>query len=110
MINGTLLAIDHYISKYKSSDEGLVINVSSVSGLTPLETFPVYSSTKSAVIQFTRALGTDFHFNRTKIRVIAVCPGPTDTALLAAAHKCTLKREFQEYFNKENDVKFIPQQ
>lgn len=43
--------------------------------------FAVYCSTKSATIQFSCALGTDFHLNKAKVNVITVCPGSIETAL-----------------------------
>lgn len=84
-IYGCILALDNYLVKYRSDREGVVVNVSSVSGLERFQAFPIYAGTKHAVIGLTRAWGMDTHYSRTKIRFLALCPGVTDTPLL---HDC----------------------
>lgn len=101
--------MDHYILNHKTGDEGLIINIASVAGLTPLDSYPLYSSTKSAVVQLTRGFGTNFHYTRTKIRVIAVCPGSTDTDMIRGMNASALKKEFRERF-LERISGFTPQQ
>ncbi|KAF5299865.1 hypothetical protein FQA39_LY11402 [Lamprigera yunnana] len=81
-INGTLLAIQNYIHKYKSGPEGVIVNVSSTAGLDPNELLPLYGATKSAVIGLTRSFGTQLHYDMNKVRIFVICPGFTDTAIL----------------------------
>ncbi|CAH3894050.1 15-hydroxyprostaglandin dehydrogenase [NAD(+)]-like isoform X1 [Pieris brassicae] len=58
---------------------GAVINVSSSHAFKP-SSLSVYNATKAAVLQFTNFLAGDE--SGMKVRIITVCLGPTDTALL----------------------------
>ncbi|KAK5642056.1 hypothetical protein RI129_008223 [Pyrocoelia pectoralis] len=81
-VNGTILAMEHYLPKYKSADEAIIINISSLAGLYGYPATPIYAASKSGVIALSRSLGCDLHFNRTKVKVIAVCPGYTSTTVM----------------------------
>ncbi|KAK5642057.1 hypothetical protein RI129_008224 [Pyrocoelia pectoralis] len=81
VLNGTILAYEHYLPKYRSKDEAVIINVASLAGLYRYPPVPVYVAAKSGVVGFTRSLGSKPHYERTKIKVIAVCPGYTSTAI-----------------------------
>ncbi|XP_050513758.1 15-hydroxyprostaglandin dehydrogenase [NAD(+)]-like [Diabrotica virgifera virgifera] len=87
-INGMILGIEHYLSKYMSGDEAVIALTSSVCGLEGYPQWPVYAATKFAGIGMVLSWGTQFHYDRTKIRVFALCPGPTHTNLLAGSNKC----------------------
>lgn len=76
-----LLALDDYIPKYKSGSEGAILNFSSVAGIAGYDVFPIYSGTKFGVIGMTSAWGTPAHYKRTGVKVLAICPGATDTPL-----------------------------
>ncbi|KAK5640404.1 hypothetical protein RI129_011215 [Pyrocoelia pectoralis] len=79
-ITGTMLAYEQYIPKYSSDQNGgVIINISSEAGLYGFPATPIYSAAKSGINELTRSLGSDYHYKRTKIKVIAVCPGYTDT-------------------------------
>lgn len=43
---------------------------------------PVYSGTKAAVLTTGRSFGDPSNYERTKVRVVVVCPGVTDTPLI----------------------------
>ncbi|GAB0087052.1 hypothetical protein DMENIID0001_013200 [Sergentomyia squamirostris] len=58
---------------------GTIVNIASVAGIHPLSIMPTYSASKHAVIAFTRALA---HREYPGIRLIALCPGGTDTPLI----------------------------
>ncbi|XP_031347721.1 15-hydroxyprostaglandin dehydrogenase [NAD(+)]-like [Photinus pyralis] len=81
-INGTVLAHEKYLETYRSGEEAVIINVSSVAGLYPCAPLPIYATAKSGIIALTRSMGCSPHYTRTKIKVIAVCPGATDTLAL----------------------------
>jgi len=62
---------------------GLVINVASTAAFQPVPTMAVYAATKAFVLSFTEAL-----WQETKgsgVRVLALCPGATETGFFAAA-------------------------
>jgi NAD(P)-dependent dehydrogenase (short-subunit alcohol dehydrogenase family) len=59
---------------------GVIVNVSSGWGLVGGRRAAAYCASKGAVVQLTRALALDHAPDR--VRVCAVCPGDTDTAML----------------------------
>jgi NAD(P)-dependent dehydrogenase (short-subunit alcohol dehydrogenase family) len=61
-------------------DGGSVVNVASVAALLGQSSTPAYIASKVGVVAFTRGLAVDYAHRR--LRVNAVCPGPTDTPLL----------------------------
>ncbi|XP_026494804.2 15-hydroxyprostaglandin dehydrogenase [NAD(+)]-like [Vanessa tameamea] len=61
---------------------GVVINTSSLLALKQTSHSPVYTATKTAVLQFSNYIATQESYDKTKVRVITVCLGPTDTVLL----------------------------
>lgn len=84
--NGILLALENYIPKYKS--EGVVMNVSSIAGVISHGGAPIYCGTKFAIHGMTLSWGVQAHYERTKVRVVALAPGGTKTALYdKAVHK-----------------------
>ncbi|XP_069687824.1 15-hydroxyprostaglandin dehydrogenase [NAD(+)]-like [Periplaneta americana] len=84
VIRGTLLAFK-YMGKDNHGKGGLVINCASIVGLQPLPGAPIYSISKYAVIGTVKNFGDKFHYDRTNIRVVAVCPGVTGTDLVHGA-------------------------
>jgi NAD(P)-dependent dehydrogenase (short-subunit alcohol dehydrogenase family) len=74
---GTRLAIDALAKR----GGGVVINTASVAAFSPMAADPMYSSTKAAVVNFTESCAPLAESNN--IRVNAVLPGVTETAILA---------------------------
>lgn len=60
---------------------GAVINVSSAAAYQPIPSMAVYAATKSYVLSLSQALWSETV--GTGVRVVAVCPGPTDTDFFA---------------------------
>ena len=86
VVQGTRLAVDAMVATKSASPNDAaratsVVNVASAGGLFPMPQAPVYSATKAAVVLFSRSLE---HLRVTKgVRVNALCPQFTDTALVA---------------------------
>lgn len=78
-----MLAMEHYIPKYKNADEGVVVNISSLAGTSPLPECPVYCATKAAVINFTRSIGTKIRYEQCNVKALVICPGYTKTDFVA---------------------------
>ena len=75
VVLGTRLAVEAM-----RGDGGAVVNVASIAAFGAMAGDPVYAATKAAVVSFTkscRALAEQLG-----VRVNAVCPGMTDTAIL----------------------------
>jgi 3-oxoacyl-[acyl-carrier protein] reductase len=66
----------------RASRRASVINIASELALIGQPGYTAYSATKGAILAFSRALAAELAADG--IRVNAVCPGPIDTALLAA--------------------------
>jgi len=62
---------------------GGIVNVSSVAGFAPSQTFATYNATKAFVTMFTEALSLEV--KGTGVRVQALCPGLTRTGFQAVA-------------------------
>ena len=66
-------------------DRGGVLNVASTAAFQPLATMAVYAATKAFVLSFTEALWAETR--KTGVRVVALCPGPTETGFFEATGK-----------------------
>lgn len=102
VVRGTLLGFQ-YMGKDKGGNGGVVVNIASILGLAPLAGAPVYVATKHAVIGLTRSFGLPYHFDRTGVRVMAMCPGVTDTPLISEAHRRQLQDDWGEEAGRELD-------
>jgi NAD(P)-dependent dehydrogenase (short-subunit alcohol dehydrogenase family) len=47
-----------------------------------------------------------YHFDRTGVRVMTICPGVTDTALISEAHRRMLREEWGVEIKKDIDKLF----
>ncbi|KAI5719294.1 hypothetical protein M8J76_008195 [Diaphorina citri] len=105
IIRGTLLAQSFMGADRRGGTGrgGTIVMTASTLGFVPNASAPIYSATKHAIVAFARAMGDQFHQSQTGIRVIALCPGPTQTsttpedmraALLSDKYEALFKRDF----------------
>ncbi|XP_015110776.1 peroxisomal hydratase-dehydrogenase-epimerase [Diachasma alloeum] len=80
VIRGTLLGIQQ-MGKDLGGKGGIVVNVASVLGFEPLPQLPIYSTTKQAVISFSRSLAQPYHYQRTGVKIIVLSPGVSGSSL-----------------------------
>lgn len=80
-LKGTLLCCRAVLDGMIARGAGRIVNLGSDAGRVGSSGEAVYSATKGGVIAFTKALAREVA--RHGITVNCVCPGPTDTALLA---------------------------
>lgn len=66
---------------------GGVINVASTAAFQPVSFLAIYAASKTFVLSFTEALAGEYR--DTGIRILALCPGPTDTNFSAVARANT---------------------
>ena len=74
----TLVALTHqFLPGMRQRHSGGIINMSSVAAFQPMPYFSVYAASKAFILSFSEALWAE---NESfGVRVLAVCPGPTDT-------------------------------
>ncbi len=96
----THLFLPHMIER----GNGQILNVASVAAFVPLPRIAVYAATKAYVLSFTEALAVEL--KGTHVTVTALCPGPTDTAMMEKWSKVTHKKAQLPSFwmMKPNDV------
>ncbi len=69
---------------------GQILNVASVAAFVPLPRITVYAATKAYVLSFTEALAVELKGSH--VTVTALCPGPTNTAMMEKWSKVTGNR------------------
>ncbi|XP_047528133.1 15-hydroxyprostaglandin dehydrogenase [NAD(+)]-like [Vanessa atalanta] len=82
LVSSTLKAMD-MMRKDEGGKGGVVMNMSSIAALYQDPLIPIYFGTKSAVLQFSNCIGLPEYYDRTGVRVLAICFGATDTSLLS---------------------------
>jgi 3-oxoacyl-[acyl-carrier protein] reductase len=80
---GTILCTRGILPHFLRQRAGVVLNVSSVSAVSPVPGGAAYAASKAGIEAFTRA--TALEYGRKGIRAVCVRPGPTETAMLSGA-------------------------
>ena len=75
----------------RARGRGAVINIASTAAFQPIPQFATYAATKAYVLRFSVGLWAELR--DTDVRVLAVCPGPTDTAFFDRAGNDDIRRE-----------------
>ncbi|XP_026464879.1 15-hydroxyprostaglandin dehydrogenase [NAD(+)]-like [Ctenocephalides felis] len=86
VIRGTLLAL-RFLGKDQGYQGGILVNTASSAYFRPQVSTPIYTATQHAVVGLSRSYGFNSTISciscrRTGVRVIALCPGWTSTALV----------------------------
>ncbi|RZC39428.1 adh short domain containing protein [Asbolus verrucosus] len=98
---GTLLGMQ-YMSKTCFGQGGLIINVASIMGLIPSSGYPIHTLTQFGIVGFSRAIGNINHYDRTGVKITALCPGLTNTKLLKQASYHAINDKFHKEFKEES--------
>jgi short-subunit dehydrogenase len=67
-----------------SADGGVILNIASISALTPVPGLAVYAATKAAVLSYTTSLQGDLNHARLPIRARALCPDVVGTQMVTS--------------------------
>lgn len=79
-----LVAITHvFATEMLRKKSGAIINVASTAAFQPVPTMAIYGATKAFVLSFSEALWAEFRDQG--VRVLALCPGATDTEFFEVA-------------------------
>lgn len=98
-----ILGMDKYISKYQKGPDGLIVNISSIAGVMGSGHMPVYAATKHGVLGATKSWGNPAFYVHKKVRVVAVCPGVTNTPLITEMSGRTLGPFYETFVEEVND-------
>ena len=82
---------------------GCIVNIASVAGFQPTPYMATYGATKAFVLNWTLALGEELR--GTKVRTLAVCPGPTQSNFFKAAgfEKPPMNRGINKAFGMKSE-------
>ncbi|XP_065074016.1 alcohol dehydrogenase-like [Ochlerotatus camptorhynchus] len=83
LIDCSMIVID-LMTKEKAGRGGTIVNISSIAGLQEFSCGAVYCASKSGVISFTKSVGTDQIFELTGVKMVAICPGATETGMYSS--------------------------
>lgn len=96
VINTIILGLDKYLPNNRQGTEAVILNVSSTAALRGIGEYPIYGATKRAIIGLTDAWGQERMYIKSNIRVVAVCPGHTNTTMAEGLWKTTLPGKLYE--------------
>jgi short-subunit dehydrogenase len=105
MIQLNILALvdltHQFLPEMRQRGHGSIINMASTAAFQPIPYFSIYAATKAFVLSFSEALWAENR--RYGVRVLAVCPGPTDTEFFQEANfpSSLAKQAAQNYTPKE---------
>ena len=103
---GAMFATSHAaIPHLRKSEDGRIVNLSSMSGKRPLEHRTPYTTSKMGVIGFTRTLATELATD--DVTVNAICPGSVEGERLVAVIKSQAESQGRPYEDVEREFREV---
>ncbi|XP_011685623.1 PREDICTED: 15-hydroxyprostaglandin dehydrogenase [NAD(+)]-like [Wasmannia auropunctata] len=99
MVSTAMLAVQ-YMSRDMGGRGGILVNVSQHVDIRNTAQLPVYTATKHAIIGLSESLSDPYHYEKTGVTVITLCPGLTETALTVDSPNKLLSRVMKADFVK----------
>lgn len=92
-----------YMRKDREGNGGTIVNLASIYGYRIDQFLPIYQASKFAVMGFTKSLGHEYNYKKTGVRVVAICPGFTETKLTAQpkAWDDTCTGDFKDFLDAQ---------
>lgn len=90
-LRGVFLGIKHAVPVMLQQGGGAIVNIASIAGLGASPLLGPYGAAKAGVIQLTQTVALELA--KQNIRVNAICPGWTDTAILGTVERDTLVKQ-----------------
>ena len=84
-LKGVFLGLKHVIPVMVAQGGGAIVNTASTAGVAGSPGLSGYVASKHGVIGLTRTAASEY--GRDNVRVNAVCPGPTDTRMIASLER-----------------------
>lgn len=82
-----------FVKKFSKYGFGKVINLGSIASFMPGPAFSSYYATKAYVLNLSVAINTELKAQKSKVRVVAICPGPIKTDFWNRAVNDKLSKE-----------------
>ncbi|XP_059061618.1 15-hydroxyprostaglandin dehydrogenase [NAD(+)]-like [Achroia grisella] len=82
---------------------GTIINIASVYGYLIDPYIPIYKASKFGILGFTRSFGHEYNYKRYGVRVVAICPGFTNTGMteyILTSKDEQVQKEFDAYIKR----------
>ncbi|KAK0095143.1 hypothetical protein PV326_009141 [Microctonus aethiopoides] len=99
MVSVATLAL-RFMRKDQGGHGGVLVNVAQYFDFKFTAHLPIYTATKFAIIALSQSLGASYHADNTGVRVMALCPGLTETALTIDSPNKLLSRVMKVDFVK----------
>lgn len=100
-VNGVIHGIHATYNRMREQGFGHIVNTASVSGFLTAPWFATYGATKHAVLGITKNIRIESEYEKTGVRLSAICPGFTNTAM---AHGGKFGRMYAEPARKDKDL------
>ena len=110
MINLNILSLSKlsrlFLDSIQKSKDRAIINIASTAAFQALPQMAVYAATKAYVLSFSEAIAEEMKNSKSKVKVICICPGITESEFQVRADMSDLKINKQFVASSEAVAKY----